>query len=113
MEEDSFHCFVNKRRQASADSRGSEIKACFCKTVEDQTITQERRLCTTIETRSCPGSGVVVWCHAVRYTLGINLPLMCKTSCQEQGHILPKSERSVFRLSPPFKSFFLGVGGDN
>ena len=35
MEEDSFHCFVNKGQRASADCRRSERQACFRKTAED------------------------------------------------------------------------------
>ena len=64
MEEDSFHFFVDNRRRASADCRRSEIRKrkTFFKF---QTITQERRLCTTIESRSC----VVVWCHTLHNTL--------------------------------------------
>lgn len=35
MEEDSFHCFVNKGQHASADCQRSEIQACFQRTAED------------------------------------------------------------------------------
>ena len=35
MEEDSFHCFVNKGQRASADCRRRERQACFRKTAED------------------------------------------------------------------------------
>ena len=35
MEEDSFHCFVNKVWHASAECWRNKIQACFQKTADD------------------------------------------------------------------------------